>query len=201
MPLHDGDYTKLHHGKQTEEKPVTVPGNGDMRFNSCQPQAAGLVGTASPKHVAQPRSVDRACSSATSRLTSQTEEKNAPSEPIRVQGRSMYARPIFPNFPFSPFTSPASSPYMTRRRELRESQRVSIEKDGDHIQLNQYKLKESIGQGSYGIVKLAYNEEDEKHYVSPPTSNTVLKISLFAKGVNINSLLKDRIDAEKVEST
>ncbi len=98
----------------------------------------------------------------------QREYRSTPTDPIEVQGKSrhVYARPIFPNFPFSPFTSPASSPFTTRRRELRESQRVSIEKDGDHIQLNQYKLKESIGQGSYGIVKLAYNEEDEKHYVS-----------------------------------
>ncbi|XP_018329338.1 calcium/calmodulin-dependent protein kinase kinase 2 [Agrilus planipennis] len=33
-----------------------------------------------------------------------------------------------------------------------------------YIQLNQYKLMDSIGQGSYGIVKLAYNEEDDTHY-------------------------------------
>ncbi|KAJ0061695.1 hypothetical protein NL108_006821, partial [Boleophthalmus pectinirostris] len=34
----------------------------------------------------------------------------------------------------------------------------------DCIQLNQYKLKSEIGKGSYGVVKLAYNEDDEKHY-------------------------------------
>uniref|UniRef100_A0A0N5CG47 calcium/calmodulin-dependent protein kinase n=1 Tax=Strongyloides papillosus TaxID=174720 RepID=A0A0N5CG47_STREA len=34
----------------------------------------------------------------------------------------------------------------------------------NYVQLNQYKLIEDIGQGSYGIVKLAYNEKDEKHY-------------------------------------
>lgn len=79
-------------------------------------------------------------------------------------------RPIYPNFPFSPFTSPGSSPYMNRKRQFRESQRVSVEKIGEHVQLNQYRLKESIGRGSYGIVKLAYNEEDEKHYVSQQIS-------------------------------
>ncbi|CAG7720400.1 unnamed protein product [Allacma fusca] len=73
-------------------------------------------------------------------------------------------RPIYPNFPFSPFTSPGASPYLARRRKLKESQRVSIEKVGDDVQLNQYRLKEPIGQGSYGIVKLAYSEEDDKNY-------------------------------------
>jgi len=34
----------------------------------------------------------------------------------------------------------------------------------NYIQLNQYRLMEEIGQGSYGIVKLAYNEEDKNLY-------------------------------------
>uniref|UniRef100_A0A9J2PM35 calcium/calmodulin-dependent protein kinase n=1 Tax=Ascaris lumbricoides TaxID=6252 RepID=A0A9J2PM35_ASCLU len=33
-----------------------------------------------------------------------------------------------------------------------------------YIQLNQYRLMEEIGQGSYGIVKLAYNEMDKNLY-------------------------------------
>ncbi|CAD5213749.1 unnamed protein product [Bursaphelenchus okinawaensis] len=33
-----------------------------------------------------------------------------------------------------------------------------------YIQLNQYRLMEEIGQGSYGIVKLAYNQEDHNLY-------------------------------------
>ncbi|ODM97897.1 Calcium/calmodulin-dependent protein kinase kinase 2 [Orchesella cincta] len=74
-------------------------------------------------------------------------------------------RPIYPNFPFSPFTSPGTSPYLGRRRQqFRESQRVSVEQVGDNVQLNQYKLMHPIGQGSYGIVKLAYNEEDDEYY-------------------------------------
>lgn len=36
----------------------------------------------------------------------------------------------------------------------------------DYIQLNQYRMMEEIGQGSYGIVKLAYNEHDKNLYVS-----------------------------------
>ncbi len=36
----------------------------------------------------------------------------------------------------------------------------------DFVQLNQYHLKDEIGKGSYGVVKLAYNEEDDVHYVS-----------------------------------
>uniref|UniRef100_A0A915MU04 calcium/calmodulin-dependent protein kinase n=1 Tax=Meloidogyne javanica TaxID=6303 RepID=A0A915MU04_MELJA len=34
----------------------------------------------------------------------------------------------------------------------------------DYIQLNQYKLMEEIAQGSYSIVKLAYNEQDRNLY-------------------------------------
>jgi hypothetical protein len=36
----------------------------------------------------------------------------------------------------------------------------------NYIQLKQYRLKFDIGKGSYGIVKLAYNQEDDKNYVS-----------------------------------
>lgn len=81
------------------------------------------------------------------------------------RGDSISRRPIYPNFPFSPFTSPGTSPF-ARRRQFKESQRVSVEKIGDNVQLNQYSLKEPIGRGSYGIVKLAYNQEDSQHYVS-----------------------------------
>uniref|UniRef100_H9GCF2 calcium/calmodulin-dependent protein kinase n=1 Tax=Anolis carolinensis TaxID=28377 RepID=H9GCF2_ANOCA len=34
----------------------------------------------------------------------------------------------------------------------------------DCVQLNQYKLKTEIGKGSYGVVKLAYNENDDQYY-------------------------------------
>ncbi|TKR76493.1 hypothetical protein L596_017620 [Steinernema carpocapsae] len=33
-----------------------------------------------------------------------------------------------------------------------------------YVQLNQYRLMQEIGQGSYGIVKLAYNEQDKNLY-------------------------------------
>ncbi|KAG7303280.1 hypothetical protein JYU34_011756, partial [Plutella xylostella] len=50
------------------------------------------------------------------------------------------------------------------RRLPRESRRVSLAQAPGYVQLNQYRLLEPIGQGSYGIVKLAYNEEDDTHY-------------------------------------
>uniref|UniRef100_A0A9L0J5F1 calcium/calmodulin-dependent protein kinase n=1 Tax=Equus asinus TaxID=9793 RepID=A0A9L0J5F1_EQUAS len=34
----------------------------------------------------------------------------------------------------------------------------------DCVQLNQYTLKDEIGKGSYGVVKLAYNENDNTYY-------------------------------------
>jgi calcium/calmodulin-dependent protein kinase kinase 2 len=69
------------------------------------------------------------------------------------------SRPIFPNLSFSPYSSPRTS-----RKPAKESRRVSIDKNGSFLQLNQYKLLDQIGVGSYGLVKLAYNEEDSQHY-------------------------------------
>ncbi|XP_050679716.1 calcium/calmodulin-dependent protein kinase kinase 1 isoform X2 [Leptidea sinapis] len=50
------------------------------------------------------------------------------------------------------------------RRAPRESRRVSLAQAPGYVQLNQYRLLEPIGQGSYGLVKLAYSEEDDTHY-------------------------------------
>nr|XP_008121669.1 PREDICTED: calcium/calmodulin-dependent protein kinase kinase 2 [Anolis carolinensis] len=50
------------------------------------------------------------------------------------------------------------------RRPTVESHRVSISDAADCVQLNQYKLKTEIGKGSYGVVKLAYNENDDQYY-------------------------------------
>ncbi|XP_051268578.1 calcium/calmodulin-dependent protein kinase kinase 2 isoform X4 [Dicentrarchus labrax] len=38
------------------------------------------------------------------------------------------------------------------------------DEEEDCVQLNQYKLKDEIGKGSYGVVKLAYNEDDNTYY-------------------------------------
>lgn len=51
-------------------------------------------------------------------------------------------RKIFPNVPYSPYGSPRTG----RRPPLRESRRVSIDKNGSFLQLNQYKLMDQIGQ-------------------------------------------------------
>jgi len=63
----------------------------------------------------------------------------------------------------SPYGSPCSSPRI-KRKPLKETKRASSEQLGDYVQLNQYKLDRTLGQGSYGMVKLAYNREDDKNY-------------------------------------
>ncbi|XP_072475060.1 calcium/calmodulin-dependent protein kinase kinase 1 [Notamacropus eugenii] len=55
------------------------------------------------------------------------------------------------------------SPRIMRRPTI-ESNRVSISDVEDCVQLNQYKLQSEIGKGSYGVVRLAYNESDDKYY-------------------------------------
>jgi len=84
------------------------------------------------------------------------------------------SKPIYPNLPYSPYTSPCSSPRI-KRKPLVETRTVSTEHNGDYVQLNQYKLQGVVGQGSYGIVKLAYNEEDDKNYAMKILSKKKLK--------------------------
>lgn len=60
-------------------------------------------------------------------------------------GCNQTQRPIYPNVPFSPYSSPRS---VRRRKPLKESRRVSIDKSGSFLQLNQYSLMDSIGQVS-----------------------------------------------------
>ena len=101
---------------------------------------------------------------------------------------------------YSPYGSPTSSPRV-RRKPLRETTRVNstIQSDGEYVQLNQYKLEQgAIGQvtyfsmgnsaksyrfhvidflfqGSYGIVKLAYNKDDDVQYAMKILSKKKLK--------------------------
>ncbi|XP_053525613.1 calcium/calmodulin-dependent protein kinase kinase 2 isoform X4 [Artibeus jamaicensis] len=72
-------------------------------------------------------------------------------------------RCIRPAQPSSPAGSPQSSPRLPRRPTV-ESHHVSITGMQDCVQLNQYTLKDEIGKGSYGVVKLAYNENDNTYY-------------------------------------
>ncbi|XP_006865470.1 PREDICTED: calcium/calmodulin-dependent protein kinase kinase 2 isoform X4 [Chrysochloris asiatica] len=72
-------------------------------------------------------------------------------------------RCIYPSLPYSPAGSPQSSPRLPRRPTV-ESHHVSITGIQDCVQLNQYTLKDEIGKGSYGVVKLAYNENDNTYY-------------------------------------
>ena len=74
-------------------------------------------------------------------------------------------RPIYPNLPFSPYSSPNASPRV-KRRPLVMTKQASTEQLGNYLQLNQYKLMGMVGQGSYSIVKLAYNVDEDTHYVS-----------------------------------
>ncbi|XP_061459025.1 calcium/calmodulin-dependent protein kinase kinase 2 isoform X2 [Rhineura floridana] len=87
------------------------------------------------------------------------------SQSVQSPGNSMgiNGRYIYPSLPYSPVTSPHSSPRLPRRPTI-ESHRVSITGLQDCVQLNQYTLKDEIGKGSYGVVKLAYNENDNTYY-------------------------------------
>ena len=79
-------------------------------------------------------------------------------------------RPIYPNLPYSPYSSPVSSPRV-RRKPLRETTRVNstVQSDGEYVQLNQYKLEQAIGQVynycyivDTRLVKFIYSEKAAK---------------------------------------
>lgn len=76
------------------------------------------------------------------------ESSRSSSHPIAIpSGISLhFKRPIFPNLPYSPMSSPSN---VRRRCPLKQSRHVSIEKTGQYIQLNQYLLKEPIGQVNF----------------------------------------------------
>jgi len=82
----------------------------------------------------------------------------------------------------SPYGSPCSSPRI-KRKPLKETKRASSEQLGDYVQLNQYKLEGVLGQGSYGIVKLAYNRQEDKNYAMKILSKKKLqkKAGIFGR--------------------
>ncbi|XP_063820494.1 calcium/calmodulin-dependent protein kinase kinase 2 isoform X2 [Pseudophryne corroboree] len=90
-------------------------------------------------------------------------QERSPSAQSPNDNLAMNGRYIYPSLPYSPVTSPQSSPRLPRRPTI-ESHRVSITGFQDCVQLNQYRLKDEIGKGSYGVVKLAYNEDDNTYY-------------------------------------
>ncbi|GAB6033528.1 hypothetical protein CHUAL_013404 [Chamberlinius hualienensis] len=115
--------------------------------------------------------------------TGQANGTNFPtSNPTSTTATHLMEKPIYPSLPFSPYGSPCSSPRL-KRQPLKESRRVSIEARDDYVQLNQYRLKEEIGQGSYGIVKLAYSEEDDTNYAMKILSKRKLmrKAGIFGR--------------------
>ncbi|KAF6092684.1 calcium/calmodulin dependent protein kinase kinase 1 [Phyllostomus discolor] len=65
-----------------------------------------------------------------------------------------------------PYTTGPSSQISPRawRRPTIESHHVAISDTEDCVQLNQYKLQSEIGKGAYGVVRLAYNESEDRHY-------------------------------------
>ncbi|XP_042342698.1 calcium/calmodulin-dependent protein kinase kinase 1b [Plectropomus leopardus] len=90
------------------------------------------------------------------------------------------------------------------RQPTIETKRVSITDGDDCVQLNQYKLKNEIGKGSYGVVRLAYNQDSEQYYamkvvskkrlmrqcgflrrVPPPGSNSVFPLEKVYKEIAI----------------
>lgn len=75
-------------------------------------------------------------------------------------------RPIYPSLPFSPFSSPSSSPRLRRSKGAKEgtNNASNDQRTNCYPQLNQYRLKGEIGKGAFGVVKLAYNEDDKRHY-------------------------------------
>lgn len=61
--------------------------------------------------------------------------------------------PRFATPTMSPSVSPGSSPRTVRNRLIRESRRISIDKTGHYLHLNQYRLLDSIGEVSDFLIE------------------------------------------------
>ncbi|XP_023576441.1 calcium/calmodulin-dependent protein kinase kinase 2 [Octodon degus] len=112
-------------------------------------------------------------------------QERSPGVPVAGSSPDTNGRCICPSLPYSSVGSPQSSPRLPRRPTV-ESHHVSITGLQDCVQLNQYTLKDEIGKGSYGVVKLAYNENDNTYYVSvrPHTSILVLELPSHTRSLS-----------------
>jgi hypothetical protein len=128
------------------QSPATPTRSSDVtrsepNLNGSQPEPVILKAVPSLKNLSEHCLPDK---------ISKMHVKGALNHRLLLQSKSFAvdnARPIYPNCPFSPYVSPTSSPRTNRKRQpLKESRRVSIEKSGMYLQLNQYKLMDSIGQ-------------------------------------------------------
>merc|ERR1719394_181275 len=120
------------------------------------------------------------CSSQLAKVLEKQIESNGVGAKCRSPGSS--SRPIYPNLPYSPYSSPNSSPRV-RRRPLKMTKQASTEHMGNYMQLNQYKLMGMVGQGSYSIVKMAYNVDEDTHYAMKILSKKKLqkKAGIFGR--------------------
>ncbi|KXZ75827.1 hypothetical protein TcasGA2_TC034998, partial [Tribolium castaneum] len=128
------------------QSPAIPPRSNDVtrsepNLNGSQPEPVILKAVPSLKNLSEHCLPDK---------ISKMHVKGALNHRLLLQSKSFgvdNARPIYPNCPFSPYVSPSGSPRTNRKRQpLKESRRVSIEKSGTYLQLNQYKLMDSIGQ-------------------------------------------------------
>ncbi|EDV22423.1 uncharacterized protein TRIADDRAFT_28940 [Trichoplax adhaerens] len=71
--------------------------------------------------------------------------------------------------------TPPASPGRIRRKPLVETDTVHVEELPDGTQINQYKIGEELGRGSYGLVKVASNEDDHVDYAIKIISKVKMK--------------------------
>ncbi|XP_077164201.1 calcium/calmodulin-dependent protein kinase kinase 2 isoform X2 [Paroedura picta] len=140
-----------------DEEPMEPCEDQPMALDPGETEEKGLLGGAPEGPLKAPRSKLNLSSRKLS-LQERSQLVQSPGGNVGVNGRYIY-----PSLPCSPVTSPHSSPRLPRRPTI-ESHRVSITGLQDCVQLNQYTLKDEIGKGSYGVVKLAYNEDDNTYY-------------------------------------
>ncbi|XP_054851895.1 calcium/calmodulin-dependent protein kinase kinase 2 isoform X2 [Eublepharis macularius] len=140
-----------------DEEPMEPCEEHPMAPDPTKTEEKGVLGNAAACPLREPRSKLNLSSRKLS-LQERSQSVQSPGSNAGVNGRYIY-----PSLPYSPVTSPHSSPRLPRRPTI-ESHRVSITGLQDCVQLNQYTLKDEIGKGSYGVVKLAYNEDDNTYY-------------------------------------
>ncbi|XP_078362502.1 calcium/calmodulin-dependent protein kinase kinase 2-like isoform X2 [Oculina patagonica] len=150
--------TSPDHGRQNSREKVLVKRDSGLREATPKTQVSAVTGSRSNVENSQPiLGNGLEASFASLRRSSAT--------PDLLNTSSVFDPSEIPHISSKPSSagSRSSSPRL-KRPPTKESRSVSICETDNFLQLNQYRLMDEIGKGSYGVVRLCYSDFDQNNY-------------------------------------